>query len=201
MRRPSCLLLLVVTLSLLYTWPVRAADQGNADARMREMLRNTMLQLRSCETERATLQAAKTEAEQQNKKLIAELETLTAKSKKAEKEAADQAAQLVKFKEAIAKWETAYQQVTDLATKTEAARAKLNAQNIALQRRVEDQERKNQALFKLGNEILTRYEHFGLGDALAAKEPFVGIAKVKLQNLVQDYRDQLADQRIEMKGD
>jgi hypothetical protein len=51
-------------------------------------------------------------------------------------------------------------------------------------------------LYKLGNEILTRYEKFGLGEALQAKEPFVGVSRVKLQALVQDYKDKLLDQAI-----
>jgi hypothetical protein len=69
-------------------------------------------------------------------------------------------------------------------------------QAALLQRTVDDRELKNIALFKLGNEILTRYEKFGLGDAIGAKEPFVGISRVKLQFLVQDYKDKLLDQTV-----
>ena len=43
-------------------------------------------------------------------------------------------------------------------------------------------------------EILTRYQQFGLGQALAAREPFTGNAKVKLQNIVQDYGDKILNQ-------
>ena len=175
---------------------VMAADQATTENRMRDALRNTMLQLRSCETEKATLQAAKAEADEVNKDLATKMESLTAKSKKAEKTLADQATELEQFKTAIKNWQTAYQQVSETAQKTEAERAKLAGQVIVLQRQVEDQERRNAALFKIGNEILTRYEHFGLGDALGAKEPFVGITRVKLENLVQDYKDKLADQKI-----
>ena len=59
-----------------------------------------------------------------------------------------------------------------------------------------DQQTKNDAMFKLGNEILKRYERFGLGDALTRREPFVGTTRVKFQNLIQDYTDKVADQRI-----
>ena len=175
---------------------VLAADQAATENRMRDALRNTMLQLRSCENEKATLQAAKAEADEVNKDLTTKVESLKVKSSKAEKVLTEQAADLEKFKAAIKNWQTAYQQVTDSAQKTEAERAKLAGKVIVLQRQVEDQERRNAALFKIGNEILTRYEHFGLGDALGAKEPFVGITRVKLQNLVQDYKDELVDQRI-----
>ena len=196
MRANSIANLVSLFILLFCLQPASAADPASTENRMRDALRNTMLQLRSCETEKATLLAAKTEADQLNKELSEKVDALTAKSTKAEKALADQAAELAKFKEANAKWQVAYQQATDLANKTELERAKLAGQNILLKRQVEDQQRRNAALFNLGNEILTRYEHFGLGDALAAKEPFVGITRVKLENLVQDYRDKLADQRI-----
>jgi hypothetical protein len=61
---------------------------------------------------------------------------------------------------------------------------------------VADQRTRNAAMFQTANEILTRYERFGLGEALAAKEPFVGVTRVKLENQVQDYEDKLAAERI-----
>ncbi len=155
-----------------------------------------MLQLRTCETDKATVQAAKTQADESNKELSGQVESLKSKSSKAEKEVAEQGEALEKFKAALEKWQSAYQKATDLAGNKESARAKLAGQVILLQRQVEDQQRRNAALFKVGNEVLTRYEHFGLGDALSAKEPFVGLTRVKLENLVQDYRDKLADERI-----
>ncbi len=61
---------------------------------------------------------------------------------------------------------------------------------------MDDQQRKNDALFAIGNEILSRYENFGLGNALANKEPFVGVTRVKFQNLIQSYQDKLIEQKI-----
>jgi hypothetical protein len=43
---------------------------------------------------------------------------------------------------------------------------------------------------------LTRYEKFGLGQALSAREPFTGITRVKLESQVQDYEDKIADQKV-----
>ena len=60
---------------------------------------------------------------------------------------------------------------------------------------MDDLETKNTNLFQIGSEILTRYEKFGLGEALAAKEPFVGTTRVKLENQVQGYEDKLLNQK------
>jgi len=118
-----------------------------------------------------------------------QLDLLTKKTDAQEKELAD-------TKEALAKWKAGFDQLTTDAKKSESERVRLAGENVLLQRKVEDRERKNLELWRLGNEILTRYEKFGLGDALAAREPFTGISRVKLENLVQDYKDKVDDQRV-----
>ena len=96
----------------------------------------------------------------------------------------------------LAAWEKDDKEYVQLAKAKEEARAQLAAQVIVLQRTIDDRETKNLALYTLGNEILTRYEKFSLGDALGAKEPFTGLSRVKLQELVQDYKDKISDQRV-----
>jgi hypothetical protein len=51
-------------------------------------------------------------------------------------------------------------------------------------------------MYQAGMEILDRYEKFGLGDAILAREPFTAAKRVKFQNLVQDLSDKLTDARI-----
>ncbi|MCE0521630.1 MAG: hypothetical protein LV480_01820 [Methylacidiphilales bacterium] len=108
----------------------------------------------------------------------------------------DLTTQLDQYNTDIQLWTTGYNQYVQFASKTEAARAQLAVQVIMLQRLVADREYKNIQLYNTGTEILDRYEKFSLGDALGAKEPFIGITRVKLQEFVQDYKDKLAAQRI-----
>jgi hypothetical protein len=109
---------------------------------------------------------------------------------------ADKTGQIGRLNDGLKQWKDAYHQVAQLATAKEAARAQLALQAALLQHTVDDREAKNLALYKIGNEILTRYEQFSLGDAIGAKEPFVGVTRVKLENLVQDYKNKLLDQAI-----
>ena len=88
------------------------------------------------------------------------------------------------------------QKITDIANAKEAQRAQLADKVIALDRRVADQQTRNAAMYKVGTEVLSRYEKFGIGDALTSREPFVGLTRVKFENLIQDYADKLADERI-----
>jgi hypothetical protein len=187
---------------------LQAADQANsAEDRLRGMLRSTMLQLRDAQNQVATLQSAQAEDEKQKKALSDRVDELT-KQAAADKDAAtktiadlnakvtDQTSMIAQFKDALEKWKEAYNKAVEVANTKEAQRAKFESQAIVLQRRVEDDEAKNLALYHLGKEVLNRYEKFGLGTAITAREPFVGTTKVKLENLVQDYSDKLLDQTI-----
>jgi chromosome segregation ATPase len=191
-----------------------AAAAAAVNTRLREALRTEADQLQSANDQVATLQAAQAQSAKDNADLKAKLDAVSAQLDAATKQSAadkvtsdtaiaglksqnaDLTAQLAKYASAIDEWKTSYNQMSDLARTKEAERADLAGKVIALQRLVEDRERKNLALYQTANEILTRYERFGLGDALDAKEPFVGSRRVYLQTLVQDYKDKLLDQTV-----
>jgi chromosome segregation ATPase len=190
---------------LLCAAPRAAADSSDdAATRLRETLRSTVLQLRDAQNQIAVLQGAQADSDQKNKALADQV-ALLIKHAADDKAAADstmagltakvagQSAEIGQYKDALEKWQADDQQFRDAAHVAEAARAKLADEAIVFQRRVDYLETSNLELFKLGNEILGRYADFSLGNALSAKEPFVGITRVKLENLVQDYQDKLLD--------
>ena len=234
---------------------LRADDQPSpTEARMREALRNTMLQLRDAQNQMIGLQAAQQQDDKDKADLQAKVTDLTGRLKTAtdqgvaDKIAADktvadlkQAGQdlvtemvntlsiqinllnkagtddketldksiadlvsknpdsapvLTQYGKDIELWKTGYYEYVQFANRTEAARAKLAAANILLQRVVQDRETKNLTLYQTASEILNRYEKFSLGEALSAKEPFIGLSRVKLQEQVQDYQDKLQSQKL-----
>ena len=75
-------------------------------------------------------------------------------------------------------------------------RARLASAIIILDRTIANQRSQNIELYKLGREILLRYENFGLGEVIGGKEPFVGTMRVKMETYVQDFQDKLTDQKI-----
>lgn len=205
MLRKLTLISAVVCLSS-FTFTARA-QQSEAETKLRENLRATMLQLRNAETERANLQVAQAELEAKSKALTEQLETLT-KQAATNQATADKAITELKGKVderdreigelrvSLDKWKTDHKKITAFAQKKETERAQLADKVIALDRRVADQQTRNLAMYKVGTEVLSRYEKFGLGDALTSREPFVGLTRVKFENLIQDYADKLADERI-----
>ena len=247
---------LVLTL-IGFAGPLLLADDAGPnpiEAKLRDALRTTMLQLRDAQTQIATLQDAQTQSDKEKADLNAKIDALNAQVKSLIDQAAnDKAAsdktiadlkqnqvdlvtqmvdtlsiqingldkphpnskvvlgkaidamkasnpaltrQLDQYGTDINLWTTGYDQYVEFSTKTENERAKLAVQAIMLQRVVADRESKNLELFKTGSEILDRYEKYSLGEAFLAKEPFIGITRVKLQELVQDYKDKLSAQRV-----
>ena len=178
-----------------------------AEARLRDALKQMTTRVQTAEGEAATLKAAQADLEAKNKDLAAKVEKLI-KEATAEKAAADKAlaaaeakvaerdADLARTKEALEKWKAGHAKVTELGQKAEAARVALLSKATALEQRVADLTRRNLALFKIGSEILTRLEGFSFGTALAAREPFVGTTRVKLENEVQGYKDKLLDPKL-----
>jgi chromosome segregation ATPase len=184
-----------------------AADISPNEARLRESVKGLMVQLRTIQAERDTLDAAKNEHEQKAKELGEKLAALT-KASDTEREGFERTvsglrgkvAELEKenggLKADLAQAVGVGNQTADRLKKKEADGLKLGERIVDLERKVSEGERKNLELHRLGKEILERYEKFGLGTALTAREPFVGTTRVRLQNLVQEYSDKLSEQRI-----
>lgn len=195
----------------LMTGATHAAEEADPAMavlkRMRDQLRNVMIQQQKTEAERATLQAANLELEEKVKKQEAEFKKL-AKDSNAQKDADAKAIAELKAKvmeeerekaqlqEALANWKAGHEKLKQAAMKVDAQRAELSARVILQDRKVAEYQRKNDELFKVGSEILSKYEGFGLGTAIAAREPFTRNMRVKLETLVQDYGDKLVDSKI-----
>lgn len=54
---------------------------------------------------------------------------------------------------------------------------------------------RNMALYKLNDEVLTRFEHQGVWSQMARAEPFTQIKRTQLENLVDEYKSRAEDQR------
>ncbi len=213
------LLLSVLALAFCAVEKTSAADAPSpAEAKLRDSVRALTLQLRTAENDKATMQAAQSDAEEKVKALTEQVEKYKVQLV-AEKEAADKALaeldakitakdaviasgkrDLDSWKKGHAELKAAYEKVVAIGNTKEAERAKLAARVIVLDRQVVEQRARNAALYQTGTEVLSRYEKFGLGTALASREPFVGTTKVKFENLIQDYSDQLADQKIKAEA-
>ncbi len=195
-----------------------AAPEVDPTLKLKETLRSTMLQLRKAQTENANLQATQATAEAKQKELEAKIADLDkrgaalVKQSNADKAAAEDSIaklnnrlaereqRIVQLNEALEKWKAGYQKAAEVANTKEGDRAKLASEVVDLKRTIADREAKNIALFNASNEVLDRLENYALGKAITAREPFIGTTRVKVENMVQGYKDKIIDNRIGGSG-
>jgi len=186
---------------------LHAQEEDEVVAKLREALRSTMMQLRDAQGQIAALQATEIANKQEIDKLKGELkksgEDLMSERNASANTVADLNAKLSERDAtilgntaALDKWRIDFNNAIERARKAEADSAKKAGQIIVLERLVSEQRIQNIQMYKAGMEVLDRYDKFWFGDALLAREPFVGNTKVKLQNLAQDGQDKLLAARI-----
>lgn len=192
-------------------------DPAAENAKLREALRATAVQLRTAQADLANAQATTAAADAKNKTLEQQLaksgESLAAQTKRASEDkvasektiaslnnkVAERDKRIAEYTDALGKWKAAYQQAANTAQAKENERATAATQAATLKNTLADRERKNIALFNTANEILDRYRDHALGKAILAKEPFTQTTRVKIETLVQGYHDRILDNRISAK--
>lgn len=184
-------------LILLLTVCSGAAHAQSESDRLREALASTTAQLRAIENEKLTLIAKQAALERDKQALKADVDKLKGdlKEVKAQHRQAvkDFNARIAERDETLEKWRTAYAEAAGVARTKDAERAKFEAEAKELKERVSGCVQKNVKLYKISNEILTRYERVDVNDAFEIREPFIGFKRVELQNLVQEYGNQIKD--------
>jgi chromosome segregation ATPase len=204
------LFLLIASLGLLAGSALAQAPSG-LEQRLREQVKSLTTQLRTAETDKAALQADKAALEEKLAAGAKRIEEL-AKQAAADKDAATKEHERLASEINAAKKETSDRQdlltksqtqeklVSALATKTKADLDRAVADNVKLKDIVAGQRTRNQKMHEIAMEILDRYAKFGLGTALTAREPFVGITRTKLETMVEEYTSAVDAQRIRIGG-
>ena len=207
-RRTSDILRLAVLCAVALAAPLHAAEEATVESKLRDALRDTVLKLRDAQGQIATAQAAQIAAEEKIKGLTAKNESLTKELFAERTTSTNMIAELntkleergtviLSLQAKVEKWKKSYSELTAFAAHKESERAKYQDKSIKLERQVANQQVKNLEMYKAGMDTLNRYEKFGLGDAILAREPFIGTTKVKFENLIQDQADKLTDARIQ----
>lgn len=187
------------------------AQGPTVEQKLREQLKNLTTQLRTAEADKATLQADKQAAEEKlavSKKNLEDLskqaatdkeaaakehERLNSEINAARKETAEKV-------ELLAKADVMNQKLTALSGKTKSDLDKAVSENLKLKDIVAAQRTRNQKMHEIAMEILDRYAKFGLGTALTAREPFVGITRAKLETMVEEYSAAIDAEKIRIGG-
>lgn len=188
--------------------------------REREMLRRVQVQLQQAqsqvgglEQEKAKLaqdlaaaekgakaaSAARAQASRLKADLAREQEQREVQAKELETARQDIAAlreRLAQTEKQLAESSQKLQETTQTLARSEAERQTLEAIQARQTREIALAEEKNLALYQLGRDLMVRYENKSCGEILVQKEPFTGLKRVQIENLLEEYRDKLDEQRI-----
>ncbi|OYY92886.1 MAG: hypothetical protein B7Y41_14095 [Hydrogenophilales bacterium 28-61-23] len=209
-------LLVLLLAGSLICGPVFAAGDKKAN-REREAMRRAQMQLQQVQGQLSTLEQEKLTLSGERDKARKEAKGAQGKLGKLEKDLGQEKAkgeQLLKDLEGV-KQELATTQtrLADTETKltetgktlsqtqmtlarTEADKRQLEGVKTRNEREIASCEDKNLKLYQTGRELMTRFENKSCGEVLAQKEPFTGLKRVEIENLLEEYRDKLDDQKL-----
>lgn len=97
-----------------------------------------------------------------------------------------------RMQELVGKFRETANTLRDVEGERAAFKQSLDQKNVELTACVA----KNDSLFKLNDEVLTRFEQQGMFSRLASAEPFTKLKRVELQNLIDDYRYRADEQKV-----
>ena len=205
-----------LSLALLLTCAaLPALAQGTSvEDKLREALRRSTVDLRALQDSQGTLQAERDAAVKQRDLLQQQLTEANAKLaqppaapvekppdpeelKKLHALLDESQRQISALTATNAKWQAAYQQAAALAQAKDAEAKRLSGGLLAAQKENQVSHETNKKLAVLAHDFLHLYETQDFRSVLLRSyEPVLGLGKVKLDNMVQDYEDKVADLRI-----
>jgi chromosome segregation ATPase len=200
-------LTILVALSLGVAGLAVGADNDAKSTREREMLRRAQEALRQSQTDNSALAQGKADAEQKlrsadeqiatlRKASGSEQSSLRAKLKAAGDAQADTARQLEEAKRQIAALTAQQRQTAGQLTNSESQLKQVRQDLDSSHAATASCEAKNLKLYEYSQEVVNRYQKKGVWAALSQKEPVLGLGEVKTENVVQEYREKLDNQRI-----
>ncbi len=182
--------------------PAMAGADSAGETRLREALRSATTQLRALEDERGTWQAKEAELRKELESLrkhLASAKQTPASGRsltELKQRLAEQNEANAKLTDSLAQCQNAGRDAAENARAKEDQRARLAGEVTSLSERLDRTEAKNARMYKVGKDIIDWLSNVGMGAALLAREPFLGLKRVELENLAQDYEDKLLEQKV-----
>jgi len=208
-RSSAVLLCILLVPLLLLPWSSYAgatrSDDGN------QALKRMQYMLQQLDAEKAALEEEKRELEKDVESLAEDLEAaqeeielnqqtiLTLESRimglngKIDRKDAAIEKREGQLRDVISK----YQDTVLLVRQLNAEKAGLERTVADLRQTIEEQQQKNLKLYEANVELMDLYENKSGWDALLQKEKITGLKQVEIENILQEYRLQLLDNRID----
>ena len=187
-----------------------AHAQADAASREKQFLRRLQIMQQQINEQNAALRKERDDLAAQLATAQASIAGLKEKSQKAsgkalglekslqaqQRDNASLTQQLAQAQQALAALRQEHESTLATLKANEGDNRQLKAANAGQRGQIADCEHKNLLLYQADTELLEKYKNKNAWDALAQKEPFTGIEKVRIDNVLQEYRDKLAADRV-----
>jgi predicted RNase H-like nuclease (RuvC/YqgF family) len=171
-------------------WSQQGQQDDRAVARAQQMLRQMSAEKVALEQEinklrqeqatyRRDMEKSLAAAESKQKDLASSISDLTSNTKQRDKDIDQLKNELVREQEKVKQLE---------------GNVQIQTENLQFCQTTNDQ------LVVTANELIDLYNNKGFKDVLGKREPITGIAKVKVENIVQSYTDKIEENKLENKS-
>jgi chromosome segregation ATPase len=178
--------------------PAVARPDAATEARLRDALRAATAKVQALEDEKARWQSSEAALQKE----IGELRRRPAPKDPGDRKAAELQRRLTEQAEGAARLQASLGQcqaaAKDAAEEARVAgqeRTRLATEGAVLQARLAAAEARNAGMYRVAREVLDWIDDLGPGTAYDARDPFLGLKRVELENVAQDYRDRLLEQK------
>lgn len=193
---------MAVIATMLVASQAASADEVG-EARMRTQLRQTVTELRQLQDENADLKAKLDAATKQpvnqpepvkvdDTELVGlrrSLQSQTLKTESLQK-------QVDLDKKTLGEWQKSYDLAVTTAKARDAEAKKYEALYKEVSGGVQACNDKNAKLIEISEQLLDRYKNKGVMEAARHTEPLLGIHRVELENLIQEYHGKIVDSTV-----
>ena len=173
-----------------------ARRDGGAD----DPMRRAQLMIRQLSQQKSSLEAENAKLNQDIQGLNGQLEKLESQIAKMQKKLASSSTRNEQLTDRVKSDIEKFKQLADRFRETSTKLAGANRDNTHLIKAVEEREtwinqchNKNNEMFNANQELLTLYENKSAWDTFKQKENVVGLAKVDLENQLQEYEFKIED--------
>jgi septal ring factor EnvC (AmiA/AmiB activator) len=182
------------------------AAAQSLDDQLRAQLRTVMGELNDLQNNQATLETQKAAAEKERDELRTKLAAAqhaggaASSGGEVDQLKSDNSQLTTALKQAqddLARFKDAYAQVVADEQKVQAERDRALQDSANATGLLADCETKNIQLVKIGRDVLSAYAKVGVRDALERGEPFIGLKRVKMETIAQDYGDKVYEAKFD----
>ena len=196
-------LLAAISLASL-TAHAQVERSGDANARVMQQLQQLSGERMQLKSENDKLKSEVEDLKKQLSGTTSGQSSLQQRLKTAEANAAREAVSSQQNAESLEKMRAQMQELITRFRETAQSLKEVEADRADIRAKLQTRDREfskcvdnNVGLYDLNKEILDRYEHKGVWNALSGKEPFTGLAKTRLENLIDDYKYRADDLHLE----